>query len=491
MKILLTGANGYVARRLLPELLAEGHEIICAIRDQSRLGIQDETLQRIKIWEVDFLNPIEHNDLIKDIDIAYYLIHSMSHDTKEFDILEEKAAKNFNIYMSKTKVKQVIYLSGIVNNYSMSKHLKSRYNVEKILFSSNYHLTVLRAGIIVGSGSASFEIIRDLSEKLPIMVAPKWVNTKTNPIAIRDVVKYMIGIINIPETFDKSFDIASNDVLSYKDLLLQYAQVRKIKLWIFTVPLISPRFSSYWLYFITSTTYNLAVNLVNSLKIEVIAHDKEIQKILPFRPISYKEAIALAFEKIEQNIVISSWKDSLSSTKFSKPLQSYISVPTFGCFKDKKKMAVVNINQTLENIWSIGGDRGWYYGTWMWAIRGQIDKIFGGVGLRRGRTHPTHLDNGDSLDFWRVIMADKDKKRLLLFAEMKVPGEAWLDFYIDEANVLHQTATFRPKGLWGRFYWFLMLPFHYFIFNGMIKNIVNYNSNQQTGQISNPLNEVV
>lgn len=474
MKILLTGANGYVARRLLPELLNEGHEIICAVRDKNRLGLDDETLEKVTIWEVDFLKSYLITDVLKTCDVAYYLIHSMSSSAKNFDELEKTSALNFNKYINNSNIKQVIYLSGIVNNNSLSKHLQSRLDVEKTLFSGNYNLTVLRAGIIVGSGSSSFEIIRDLCEKLPIMVAPKWILTRTHPIAVRDVMKYLIGVINNEQCFNKSFDIAGPNILTYKQLMQQYAEVRGISLKIYSLPIMTPKLSSYWLFFITSTSYYLASNLVNSLKIEVIAKDTDILKIIPFKQTTYKEAIQLAFLKIEQNLVISSWKDSLTSGRLNEPLANYIQIPKYGCFKDKKRLKITNTNKTIDNIWAIGGERGWYYATWIWAIRGYIDKLCGGIGLRRGRTHPTHLDNGDALDFWRVLLADKQNKRLLLFAEMRVPGEAWLEFRIDKTNTLHQTATFRPRGLWGRLYWYAMLPFHYFIFNGMINNIVTF-----------------
>ncbi|MGJ8737876.1 SDR family oxidoreductase, partial [Zobellia laminariae] len=238
-----------------------------------------------------------------------------------------------------------------------------------------------------------------------------------------------------------------------------------------TVPVMTPKLSSYWLYFVTSTSYKLALNLVDSMKIEVIAKDQRLQKLLDIKPHTYKEAIDLAFKKIEQNLVVSSWKDSMVSGRFKKNLEKYIQVPKYGVLKDVKKIKVDNPEQVLKNIWKIGGNTGWYYGNWLWKIRGIIDKFSGGVGLRRGRTHPDKIYAGDSLDFWRVLLADKKTKRLLLFAEMKLPGEAWLEFKIDENNVLHQTATFRPRGLKGRLYWYSIVPFHYFIFGGMIRNI--------------------
>ncbi len=472
MKVLLTGANGYIGMRLLPQLLELGHEVICAVRDRNRFSIDEDTKAQLQIIEVDFLKEYTPNLIPKDIDVAYYLIHSMSSSTSDFDVKEAQSAETFNRYMADTRVKQVIYLSGIVNEEKLSKHLSSRKNVEEILFRGGFNLTVLRAGIIVGSGSSSFEIIRDLCEKLPLMITPKWVLTKTQPIAIRDVVRFLIGVIGNEKTYNDSFDIGGSDVLTYKQMLQQYAQARGFKNWIVTVPIMTPKLSSYWLYFVTSTSYKLAMNLVDSMKMEVVARDRRLQDILGIETHSYKEAIAMAFKKIEQNLVISSWKDSMISGRFQKNLEKYIQVPKYGVLKDEQKRKVKDAQAVLENIWKIGGENGWYYGNWLWKIRGFIDKLTGGVGLRRGRTHPDKIFPGDALDFWRVLLADKEAKRLLLFAEMKLPGEAWLEFRIDENNVLHQTATFRPRGLKGRLYWYSIVPFHYFIFGGMIRNIV-------------------
>lgn len=471
MKILLTGANGYIGLRLLPQLLEEGHEVICAVRDKKRFSSSKELLDKIKIVEIDFLKGPQIPKEIKEIDVAYYLIHSMTASTKDFDEQEARAAINFNKIIGGTKVTQVIFLSGIVNEEQLSKHLESRKQVEKILYKGKYNLSVLRAAIIVGSGSSSFEIIRDLCEKLPVMITPKWVKTKCQPLAIRDVLNFLTGVIGKEECYNESFDIGGPDVLSYKEMMLQYAEVRDLSLFIKDVPFMSPRLSSYWLYFVTSTSYKLALNLVDSMKVEVITNDTRLQEMLNIAPISYKEAIRLAFYKIEQNQVISSWKDSMSSGRLNNDLNRYIQVPTYGCLKDQQKIKVKNPELVLERIWAIGGLTGWYYGNWLWKVRGYLDKFFGGVGLRRGRTNPSEINAGDSLDFWRVLLADKDNKRLLLFAEMKVPGEAWLEFKIDTEDVLHQTATFRPKGIWGRIYWYAMLPFHYFIFEGMLRKI--------------------
>lgn len=473
MKILLTGANGYIGMRLLPQLLDMGHEVVCAVRDEARLSVDKETRSKIEVIEIDFLEEPKEKVVPNDIDAAYFLIHSMSSSTQDFDEMEAKTAENFNKYVAKTQIEQVVYLSGIVNDDNLSKHLQSRKNVEDILYQGKFKLTVLRAGIIVGSGSSSFEIIRDLCEKLPVMITPKWVLTKTQPIAIRDVITFLTGVLGNEKTYNDSFDIAGPNVLTYKEMLHKYAEVRGFKNWIWTVPVMTPKLSSYWLYFVTSTSYKLALNLVDSMKIEVIAKDTRLQEILNIKPHTYKEAIDLAFKKIEQNLVISSWKDSMISGRFVDNLEKHIQVPKYGVLKDHKQIKVKNPEEVLQRVWSIGGETGWYYGNWLWKIRGFMDKLSGGVGLRRGRTHPDRIYAGDSLDFWRVLLADKKAKRLLLFAEMKLPGEAWLEFKIDDDNVLHQTATFRPRGLRGRLYWYSIVPFHYFIFGGMIKNIAS------------------
>lgn len=457
--------------RLLPLLLDEGHEIICAVRNKERLSIDPETRSKVIIIEIDFLEAVEEGKIPIDIDVAYFLIHSMSTSTSDFDEMEARTAYNFNSYINKTRVEQVIYLSGIVNDENLSKHLWSRKNVEEILSKGEFNLTVLRAGIIVGSGSSSFEIIRDLCEKLPVMITPKWVLTKTQPIAIRDVMHFLTGVLGNRKTYNQSFDIAGPDVLTYKQMLKRYARIRGFKNWIITVPVMTPKLSSYWLYFVTSTSYKLALNLVDSMKIEVVARDNKLEQLLGIKTHTYEEAIDMAFKKIEQNLVVSSWKDSMISGRLDKNLGKFIQVPKYGVLKDEKKLKVQDEEKVLKNIWKIGGDNGWYYGNWLWKFRGFIDQLIGGVGLRRGRTHPDKIFPGDSLDFWRVLLADKKNKRLLLFAEMRLPGEAWLEFRIDEDSVLHQTATFRPRGLKGRLYWYSVLPFHYFIFGGMIRNL--------------------
>ncbi|GAA3608692.1 SDR family oxidoreductase [Flavivirga amylovorans] len=470
MKILVTGTTGYIGKRLIPILLELGHELVCCVRDINRAPQALRNHINVSIIEVDFLKEDSLNKIPKDIDLGYYLIHSMSSSVEKFESLEKQCAINFRKCLEQTKVKQIIYLSGIVNDNQLSKHLQSRYKVEQLLQSSKYALTTFRAGIIVGSGSASFEIIRDIVEKLPVMVTPKWVKTRCQPIAIRDVLSFLSKAINHPKVMNKSFDIVGPDILSYKQMMLQFGAVRKLKRYILTVPVMTPKLSSYWLFFITATSYKLAISLVDSMKVEVIGNPSNINQLLNITPINYTQAVQKAFQKIEQNSIVSSWKDSLVSGRFDKKLSQYIEVPQFGCFKDIKKRDINNETQTTKRIWAIGGQNGWYYGTILWKIRGYIDKVAGGIGLRRGRRHPSELEAGDALDFWRVLYVDMEEKRLLLFAEMRLPGEAWLEFKINN-NTLTQTATFRPKGLWGRLYWYVVLPFHGLIFNGMINKI--------------------
>lgn len=477
-KILLTGTTGYIGKRLLPLLLQQGHEVYCVVRDRRRLQLNDyeEAMQqKIQIFESDFSDLSTISSLPTDIDVAYYLIHSMTSRGSDFDRLEGKTSDVFSRYLERTTARQVIYLGGIANDETLSKHLSSRMKVEENLLSSGIPLTVLRAAIIIGSGSASFEIIRDLVEKLPLMITPRWLNSRCQPIAIANVLQYLTGVILDNRTYGNTYDIGGTDVLTYRQMLLHYAEVRKLKRWIITLPVLTPRLSSLWLYFVTSTSYPLARNLVDSIKNEVVCSENRIRELIPQKLFTYRESVERAFSRIQQNLIISSWKDALSNPELGANFMNYIDVPQHGCLIDETRVDLTeDIEKVKENIWTIGGTRGWYFGNFLWQIRGVLDKMAGGVGLRRGRRSPTDLRAGDSLDFWRVILADKTNGRLLLFAEMKLPGEAWLEFRIrhdGEKDFLVQKATFRPRGIWGRIYWYAMLPFHLFIFKGMATRI--------------------
>ncbi len=475
MKILLTGSTGYIGKRLLQQLREEGHEVICLVRNLERLTISEQSMEGIRGIEADLLKPVPASLNTLDIDVAFYLVHSMSTSISEFMNEEALSAGNFADFIRQTNCRQIIYLSGISNSKKLSRHLQSRRNVEDILKKSEKHITVLRAGIIVGSGSASFEIIRDLMEKMPVIIAPTWVKTLCQPIAVGNVPKYLLGCMLNPATYDQTFDIGGAEILSYKEMLLQYAEVRGLKRHIYVVPFISPRISSYWLYFVTSTSYYLAVNLVDSMKVEVVCKDTRLKDKLGITPLTYKEACKRALERINLDTVQSSWTDAVSYRK-SGHLFQRLAVPTYGVMHDRRIVQIEgDAQRVLNKVFSIGGDTGWYYADWIWKVRGMADKMAGGVGLRRGRRNATELNPGDSLDFWRVLLADRENMRLLLFAEMKVPGEAWLEFRISKKTdgyYLYQTATFMPHGLSGRLYWYLLLPIHILVFKEMARALV-------------------
>ncbi|MGI4832297.1 MAG: SDR family oxidoreductase [Janthinobacterium lividum] len=486
MKILLTGATGYIGQRLLPALTGAGHEVVCLVRDARRFALPD-TLPAsqhplVSVAQGDLLKPETLADLPRDLDAVYYLVHSMSsHGREDFYRLEQASAQHFTTYLDRTTARQVVYLSGIANDHDLSVHLRSRSAVEQVLAQAQAaRLTVLRASIIIGSGSASFEIIRDIVEKLPVMVTPRWLNSRCQPLGIRDVIFYLTAVLDNPACLGQSFDLGGPDVLTYKQMLLGLAAVRGYRRWIVTVPVLTPRLSSWWLYLVTSTSFSLAQSLVESLKNDTIADPaRSIGRAVPHACMSYRAALALAFQRIEQNEVVSSWSDAMSSGTLRPTYMDAIQIPKNGMFFDRQQRRFTRpVAEVLDNIWRIGGERGWYKTDWLWRIRGLLDKLVGGVGLRRGRRSPNHLRAGDPLDFWRVLVADPATCRLLLYAEMKLPGEAWLQFRIsgnaDGSHTLEQLAAYRPEGLLGRLYWYAVLPFHGIIFKGMIKNLLAY-----------------
>lgn len=450
--------------------------MVCLVRDKRRFHEQSDFSEKVELIKGDLLKE-DVEPFPEDIDVAYYLVHSMSQD-KNFAELEAKSAENFVKQLDKTNCKQIIFLSGITNDENLSEHLKSRRHVEDVLREAKASLTVLRAAIIIGSGSSSFEIIRDLTEKLPVMTVPRWVKVRCQPIAIRDVLGYLSGVKLNEKAMDKTFDIGGPDILSFKQMMLTYADVRHLKRWMITLPFLSPKLSSYWLYFVTSVSYPLAQSLVDSMKNETIMKDHAIDDVVKRDCLTYREALELAFEKIEQNSIVSSWRDALNNGYLTSDFMDQIKVPQNGTLEYKVNLPFNGDPvPVLNNIMAIGGNRGWYYWDWIWGLRGFIDRIIGGVGLRRGRTSNVTVSPGDVIDFWRVLLVDKNARRLLLYAEMKLPGEAWLEFKIIDRHgkrSLSQIATFRPSGLWGRLYWYASFPFHFFIFRGMANKIVNY-----------------
>jgi uncharacterized protein YbjT (DUF2867 family) len=474
-KILVTGANGFIGKRLILYLLNQGHEVyaLCRIKGTQLFAEQKRNLNYI--WG-DLRNPETLDKFPKDITAAYYLVHSMSEIVSNLVNTELEVAEHFLRGVKNTQIKQIVYLGGIINDETrLSSHLKSRLLVEKALEQSGIPYTFLRASIIIGAGSASFEIVRDLCEKLPVMIAPRWVNSLCQPIAISDVLFYLSHVLFNPKCLGQTFDIGGPDILTFKELMLEYAKFRGLKRWIIHVPFLTPRLSSYWLVFITSVRYSLCSYLVESMRTSTIVKLGDIQKIIPHVCLTFREALDLAFQKISQNEVISSWMDSWEILGNDPNLEDYVQVPTEGCLKDERKVLVKDSKKaTIDRIWRIGGSQGYYALDWAWHLRGLADKLIGGVGLNRGRRHPFEIQAGDSIDFWRVIMADQEKGHLILFAGMKVPGEAWLEFHFEQTNqglFLVQTATFRPRGLFGRLYWYLLSPFHFFIFRKMANAI--------------------
>jgi uncharacterized protein YbjT (DUF2867 family) len=478
MRILLTGANGYIGMRLLPVLVEAGHDVTCVVRDVNRFQPSADLLNKISVIEFDFLHPENavQNFNHKKFDVAYYLIHSLGDTYTTLKEYEIRAAGCFVLVATLIQVKQIIYLGGISNEKNLSKHLLARKAVKDILMRSGIAYTIFEAGIIVGSGSVSFEIIRDLTEKLPVMIGPRWLNSRCQPLAIRNLINYLHGCLLNEQTLFKTFEIGGPDVLTYKQMLLEFAAVRGYKRYIFALPVLFPNLSAYWLYFTTSANFTIARQLVQSMKTDVICKEHSIHEIIPQQLITYREAITLAFLKIEQNMVVSSWKDAASSSLRRLDFKQYVEVPCNGCYKDRRWVEIDKdkVEEVAARFFGIGGNQGWYYADKLWRLRGWMDKLLGGVGINRGRRSNTDIQAGDALDFWRVLLADRKNHRLLLFAEMKLPGEAWLEFSIVQNEyrcILKQTATFRPKGILGRNYWYAMLPFHYFIFRNMLKRI--------------------
>lgn len=473
MHILLTGANGYIGMRLLPTLLEAGHRVTGIVRSIPRFpSSQFEPFlksNQLTLLEGDFLGKLP--PVPADLDAAYYLLHSMGAG-KDFEEREATCARNFTDWI---RGDQIIYLSGLIPSGELSAHLRSREQVNDILRRGPIPVTTLRASIIVGSGSASFEIIRDLAEKLPFMITPKWTANRCQPIAIRNVISYLTGVLAHPEALGEEFDIGGPDVLSYRHLLLGYAKARDLKRLIIPVPLFTPGLSARWLYLVTAASYPLAKSLVQSLVHETICQDRRLQKIVPQELLTYQEAIAKAFVRIAQNKVPSSWFDSLASGRLDPDFLQSVQVPAHGILSDQQDVPLTTDRErAIASVWSLGGTKGWPSMNWAWKLRGWMDRLLGGTGIRRGRRHPSELFPGDALDFWRVLLADQGTAeapaRLILAAEMKMPGEAWLQFEI-KGDRLIQTATFRPKGLFGRAYWYAVLPVHWVLFPRMAKRL--------------------
>ena len=466
MKVLLTGSTGYIGRRLKQILLNdENIELKLLVRNKKSVSSLNENAQ---IIEGDTFNKESLKEALKDVEVAYYLIHSLSNEN--YKDLDKISAQNFLDVAAQCGVKRIIYLGGLgVKDENTSEHLLSRIETGEILSSNKNVQTIwFRAGVIIGSGSASFEIIRNLTEKLPIMTTPKWVNTKAQPIAVSDVLSYLHNGLYLEKRENLIVDIGSEQ-LSYKNMMLKTAKVLGLKRILITLPFMSINLSSYWLNLFTPVPFTVAKALIEGLKSEVIIQNDHAKKYFPnITPISYEQAVKNAIKEIEENQVISRWNDKGDGV-WEKNAQNEISKAVF---IDRKEVDISNIeaSKVYQSFIGIGGVNGWFDFDFLWELRGIIDKLIGGVGLKRGRRSQCDLRISDCLDFWKVVDLQKDE-RLLLYAQMKVPGEAWLEFKIKD-NKLIQSAYFYPKGVFGRLYWYALVPLHYFVFNNMIKSII-------------------
>jgi uncharacterized protein YbjT (DUF2867 family) len=468
--ILVTGATGYVGGRLVPRLIDKGYKVRCLARDASRLINRWEGAE---IFQGDVLDEATLNGIFKDIESAYYLIHSMGGDG-EFSQSDIIAAENFARAAEKQGVKRIIYLGGLGSHEeNLSKHLSSRLQTGDTLRKFNVPVTEFRAGVIVGSGSLSFEMIRYLTERLTVMITPKWVNTRTQPIAIRDVLRYLIDALQVEETKGEIIEIGGEDILTYKYLMSIYAEVRGLKRYFIKVPVLTPKLSSHWIGLVTPLPARIAKPLVDGLKTELICKSNKARELFGFKTISYSEAVRLALQRNKEGITETIWFSSYSSGNNNRITPVRLMQKEGMIIENRETAVNASAESTFKAFTSLGGKNGWY-ANFLWQIRGYIDLLFGGVGLRRGRRSETELLPGDPLDFWRIEAIEKNKS-LRLRAEMNLPGKAWLQFIVEDVesnkSTLTQTAFYEPRGLWGLLYWYSIYPLHGIIFGGMIKSL--------------------
>jgi uncharacterized protein YbjT (DUF2867 family) len=475
--VLLTGATGYIGGRLAPELLEAGHQVVCFTRSESRLR-DVPWRSRVEVVEGDVGKPADVRRAMAGVDAAYFLIHSLGTGPKFAD-RDRKAAQNVATAATEAGLQRLVYLGGLIPEDSrLSPHLESRGEVGRILLASGVPTVELRAAVIIGSGSASFEMLRYLTERLPAMVVPRWVSSRIQPIAIRDVIRYLVGCLDLPTEVNRSFDIGGPDVLTYQQMMQRYAAVAGLsKRLIVPVPVLSPTLSSHWVGLVTPVPNAIARPLVESLRNEVVAGEHDIAAYLPDPAeglLPFNEAVRLALQRIRDAKVTTRWSSAAWPDAPSDPLPSDPDWAGGSLYVDERETPVrASSDQLWDVIEAIGGENGWYSWPLAWSVRGWMDRTVGGVGLRRGRRDPRRLYVGESLDFWRV--EEIERGRLLrLRAEMKVPGLAWLELTIaedDAVTTYRQRAVFHPRGLLGHLYWWSVAPFHGVVFGGMLRNI--------------------
>ncbi|MBE27808.1 MAG: NAD(P)-dependent oxidoreductase [Euryarchaeota archaeon] len=473
-KILVTGSSGYVGGRLVPKLLNLNFSVRVLVRNPQRIE-NKIWFNNVDVFKGNVLNQKSIDGLFEGVEVAYYLIHSME-NKKDFVESDLKAANNFAKLASQEGVKKIIYLGGLADQTAkLSDHLRSRLDTGKELAKYNTKVIEFRANVIVGSGSLSFEMIRNLTERIPIMICPQWVYTKTQPIAISNILEYLIGALNLK--IDKSLiiEIGGRDILTYGEMIREYAKVRSLNRYLIPIPVLTPKLSSYWVHWTTPLSANITKPLVEGLKNEsIVKSDLAIKYFPKINLLSYTQAVKEAILNLNKKSIETSWTDSLVSSNGND--SQVTSVLKEGLIIETRKVKVNSSRDSIFNtVTSIGGDNGWYYANFLWSIRGYIDLLVGGVGLRRGRRHPSKLRQGDALDFWRVEKIIPNKL-LRLKAEMKLPGKAWLEYEIsgsDSEVILLQKAYFMPTGLFGLLYWYGLYPLHKVIFSGLVNKIKN------------------
>jgi uncharacterized protein YbjT (DUF2867 family) len=472
MRVLVTGATGYIGGRLIPILLAAGHQVRCLTRNPERLDGHPRRGE-IEVAKGDVLDPESLDEAMAGCEAAYYLVHSMEAGDHDFRERDRLAARNFRDAAAKGSIDRIVYLGGLGRGDGLSRHLLSRQEVGSILADGPTPVTELRAAVIIGSGSVSFEMLRYLTEVLPVMVTPKWVRTRCQPIAVADVLEILDKAISEPGGKTHVYEIGGPEQLSYEEMMRVYAEAAGLpRRWIIPVPVLSPWLSSHWVGLVTPLPTGVAKPLVESLGVEVVVSDNSYARDLAGPLTGYREAVTRALKRSIDLEVDTRWSDASPGAA-----QAFPSDPDWAggtVLSDRQEVSSRAGPETLFWAFSrIGGEVGYYAMNWAWGFRGLVDTLIGGVGLRRGRRHPENLRPGDALDFWRVVSVEAGRA-IQLFAEMRLPGEAWLAFEAipdPGGSILKQTALFVPRGLLGRLYWWVMSPFHLLIFGRMAKRI--------------------